>query len=373
MPTSAWDVVHDIVANAPPAFISPPMTSVSVGIVLHNSAADIEACLRAVSGQQRAPDHVVVIDNASDDEGLRLARRVSPEALTRREARNVGFAAGQNLAISLAPADIHLALNPDCQLAPDFINQAVAALERDPTAGSVSGRLLRFRANVGGDQPFDEDSTDVLDSVGMIGLRNRRVLDRGSDESSFRRYGAEEYVFGTSGAAGVYRRAMLEDIAVDGQFFDESFFAYREDVDLAWRAQHRGWRCRYVPSVIARHRRLVAPGRRRVVPAIVNRLSLANRWRMIAKNETDEGWRQDWAAIALRDLAAVGYCLLREQPTLLAVADVVTDRHQLATWRRSIQSRRVAPATDVIQWFGRRAALPITDGTSGPGRGVGIS
>jgi GT2 family glycosyltransferase len=352
--------VHHIVANASPVFISPPMTSVSVGIVLHNSAADIAACLGALSRQYRTPDHIVVIDNASDDDGLRLARRASPAAVTRRQAQNIGFAAGQNLAMSLAPADVHLALHPDCQLAPDFINQAVAALERDPTAGSVSGRLLRFRADVEGDQPFEEDATDVLDSVGMIGLRNRRVLDRGSDEPSFRRYDAGEYVFGTSGAAGVYRRAMLEDIAVEGQFFDESFFAYREDVDLAWRAQHRGWRCRYVPSAVARHRRRVAPGRRRMVPAILNRLSLANRWRMIAKNETDEGWRQDWVAIALRDLAAVGYCLLREQPTLLAVADVVTDRHQLATWRRSIQSRRVASATDVIQWFGRRAALPLS-------------
>ena len=55
-------------------------------------------------------------------------------------------------------------------------------------------------------------------------------------------------MFGASGAAALYRRAMLDDVRVEGEWFDENFFAYREDADLAWRAQLLGWRCRYVAA-----------------------------------------------------------------------------------------------------------------------------
>ena len=225
----------------------------------------------------------------------------------------------------------------------------------------MAGRLLRFRDPEAAFQPLDEAPYDVLDSTGMIALRNRRVLDRGTEETANMRYVKDEYVFGVSGAAGVYRRAMLEDIAFEGQYFDESFFAYREDVDLAWRAQQRGWRCRYLPTALARHRRRVAPGRRRLLPSYINRLSLTNRWRMIAKNETHEGWAADWAEIVGRDLAALGYCALREQRTLLSVFDLVRDRTRLRAWRRAIAAGRQVPAAEMLQWFGRRSALPAPE------------
>jgi GT2 family glycosyltransferase len=192
----------------------------------------------------------------------------------------------------------------------------------------------------------------------MVALRNRRVLDRGSGELASGRHLDHEYVFGASGAAAVYRRQMLEDVAYKGEFFDEIFFAYREDVDLAWRAQHRGWRCRYLPTALARHRRRVAPGRRAQLPAWINRISLANRWRMIAKNETSFGWRHDWPAILGRDLATIAYCVLREQKTLLAVGDVAHDAGRLAGWRRHIARSRSADPDAVMQWFGRMQAEP---------------
>lgn len=335
------------------------MTTVTVSIVLHNSAPDIRACLAAVAGQVRQPDRVAILDNASVDGGLEVARRAMPDALFRRSDLNLGFAAGQNAAMRMAEADIHVTLNPDCLLAPDFVHRVVQALEADPTAGSLSGRLLRFRDEAdASEQPLEEVSDDVLDSTGMVALRNRRVLDRGTAEPASGHYLVDEYVFGTSAAAGVYRRAMLEDVAYNGEVFDESFFAYREDVDLAWRAQLFGWRTRYAPAALARHRRRVAPGRRRRLPHFVNRISVANRWRMIAKNETWLGWRTDWPAIIGRDLGILAYAAVLEQRTVLAVADAIASRRELAAWRRFIQSgRRVAPS-EMLAWFGRQSALP---------------
>lgn len=337
------------------------MTSVTVSIVLHNSAVDIASCLTAVARQRRAPDEIVVLDNASADGGLAVAERAMPGIRLIQGYRNMGFAAGQNRAMAAAPADVHVVLNPDCQLAPSFIDITVASLERMPGVGSLTGRLLRFRpGSPDTDQPMEELPDDILDSTGMLGLRNRRVLDRGSDRSAAGQYLRPAYVFGASGAAAVYRRKMLEDVSVDGQLFDEAFHAYREDVDLAWRAQLRGWYCLYEPDAMARHRRRVAPGRRRALPAVINRLSIANRWRMIAKNETNIGWSRDWPAIIGRDAVTIGYCALREQSSLAAIGDVFRDRNRLRRWRRQIMSRRTADAEWVADWFGRReeSSLP---------------
>jgi GT2 family glycosyltransferase len=235
----------------------------------------------------------------------------------------------------------------------------------------VTGRLLRFRDGHPDGGPIEESDDDRFDSTGMVALRSRRVLDRDSDQPARGRRTEAEYVFGASGAAAVYRRSMLEDIAIAGEFFDEAFFAYREDVDLAWRAQLFGWRCRYVPSALARHRRRVSPGRRRTTPATINRLSVANRWRMIAKNETRLGWRRDWRAIVARDIAIIGYCGLREQRSLLAIPDVIGDAPRLRSSRREIMRRRRADPRDVLAWFGGRSAIGIDVSTAHPGQSIG--
>lgn len=328
---------------------------VTVGVVLHDSAADIHACVTALAGQTRQADAVVVLDNGSSDGGLEVARAAMPEARLERSAVNTGFAAAHNRVMALEPADVHVLLNPDCRLAPTFIERAVNALDVDPTIGSVSGRLLRFRDDSPDSAPLEELDSDVLDSTGMVAHRNRRVLDRSSDLSAAGRDLAAADVFGASGAAAVYRRTMLEDVAFEGEFLDEGFFAYREDVDLAWRAQLLGWRCRYVPTALARHRRRVAPGRRGRLPARINRLAVGNRWRVIAKNELPDGWRRDWPVILARDLQILGFCALREQRSLLAAIDVARDAGPLRARRRDVMRRRRADDDDVLGWFGHRS------------------
>ncbi len=337
--------------------------SVTVGVVLHDSALDVVGCLAALDRQTRRPDSVVVLDNGSSDGGLDLARAAMPGARFERSDVNLGFAAGHNRIMGMARAEAHVLLNPDCRLAPTFLERCLVALDADARAGAVSGRLLRFRDDAPDGGPLEELSDDIIDSTGMQGLRNRRVLDRSSEQPANGRDMTAVEVFGTSGAAAVFRREMLEDVAFEGEILDESFFAYREDVDLAWRAQLLGWRCRYEPGAIARHRRRVAPGRRRQLPERINRLSTANRWRMIAKNELAAGWRRDWAAILARDVQILGYCVLREQRTLAAIADVVGDAERLRQRRHDVMRRRRADDDAVIRWFGRDSERPVGGGS----------
>ncbi len=147
---------------------------------------------------------------------------------------NVGFAAAQNQAIRLSSGDWVLTLNPDVLLLPNFIEALVEAGQFDPRIGTVCGKLLTMSAH------FEIPERPVVDSTGIYFNPMLRHLDRGSQEVDNGHYLQYEYVFGATAAAALYRRAMIDDIALDGEFFDSDFFVYREDADVAWRAQLDG-------------------------------------------------------------------------------------------------------------------------------------
>ena len=90
----------------------------------------------------------------------------------------------------------------------------------------------------------------VIDTTGIYFTPEMRHFDRGWKEPDEGQYRDLEYVFGASAAAALYRREMIDDISGGGEFFDPDFFAYREDADVAWRAQLMGWRCLYVPDAV---------------------------------------------------------------------------------------------------------------------------
>ena len=95
-----------------------------------------------------------------------------------------------------------------------------------------------------------------------------RHFDRGWRQPDERQFDHAEYVFGATAAAALYRRDMIEDISIQGEFYDPDFFIYREDADVAWRAQLMGWKCMYAPYARGYHVRKVLPGNRRALPPI---------------------------------------------------------------------------------------------------------
>ena len=103
---------------------------------------------------------------------------------------------------------------------------------------------------------------------------------------------------------------MIEDVSVDGDFFDPDFFVYREDADVAWRAQLLGWRCIYTPAARAYHVRSVTPENRRSVPRGINMHCVKNRFLMRIKNVTAGVYRRHWLAMTLR-----GYVESRQHRT----------------------------------------------------------
>ena len=149
---------------------------------------------------------------------------------------------------------------------------------------------------------FDLPEKQLVDSTGIYFTPMLRHLDRGSQEVDNGHYLNFEYVFGATAAAALYRRAMIEDISIHGEFFDPDFFVYREDADVAWRAQLMGWRCMYTPMARGYHVRNVLPGNRRALPSAINMHSVKNRFLMRWKNMTPDLYRRNWRSITGRDL-----------------------------------------------------------------------
>jgi GT2 family glycosyltransferase len=160
-----------------------------------------------------------------------------------------------------------------------------------------------------------------------------------------------QYVFGATGAAALYRRAMVEDVSVEGEFFDEDFFAYREDADLAWRAQLLGWKCLYVPVAVGWHERRVTPERFSQLPLVINWHSVKNRFLMRLKNATLGTCLRLFLPVTLRDVTIIGYSLVGDRRILSALAFVWKNRQRTLRKRRIIQARRQVGEPEIRSWF----------------------
>src|SRR5436190_526926 len=318
---------------------------VSVTIVTYNSGRFIKRCLESVLEQKYQNLEVVIVDNASTDGTVDILEQFAETCRIYYNDANLGFAAAQNQAIGLAQGEWVLTLNPDVLLLPNFVQAMVDAGNVDPKIGTVCGKLLSILST------FDLPEKQLVDSTGIYFTPMLRHLDRGSQEIDNGHYLNFEYVFGATAAAALYRRQMIDDISISGEFFDPDFFVYREDADVAWRAQLMGWRCMYTPHARGYHVRNVLPGNRRALPPEINMHSVKNRFLMRMKNISGDLYRQNWFSITLRDLAVVGCCLLREHTSLKAFWFLAKNWKRVMAKRKLIQGRRMVTTEEIAAWF----------------------
>ena len=318
---------------------------VSITIVTWNSAKYLDECFASLLRQDCPDLEVIIVDNASDDGTRAVLERIEPHWRVIYNDKNVGFAAGQNQAIRASLGEWVLCLNPDVVLSPDFIMQLVRAGEAHPEAGSLCGKLLRWDAD------GDPRQTNMIDSTGIYFTRNMRHLDRGAEEIDRGQYDRAQYVFGASGAAAFFRRDFIDDVSVEGEFFDEEFFAFREDGDLAWRAQLMGWKCLYTPKAVAWHVRRVTPERRKDLPLVINWHSAKNRFLMRGKNAS--GWLcwRLFFPVLWRDIMTFGYAAVCDRRLWSAVVYWWKARDSIRHKRAIIQSRRRVSDRELLWWF----------------------
>jgi GT2 family glycosyltransferase len=211
-----------------------PLASVIVPSL--NGAHLLPACLDSLVTQSYPAVEVIVADGASHDATPDLLARRYPTIRLLTLRRNLGFAGNVNAGLRAARGDVLCLLNNDARAAPDWVAACVETLAQQPEVGSVASKLL-----------YSDERT--INSAGDLMCRDGAARQRGNARQDAPEWDASVPVFGASGGAAAYRRAMLADVGM----LDEQFFMYLEDVDLAFRAQLRGWACVYQPAARAVH------------------------------------------------------------------------------------------------------------------------
>jgi GT2 family glycosyltransferase len=327
------------------------ISKVAVGIINYGDYQHLPVCLDSVKRQSLKADRIMLLDNQSRAEAIRPIASAYPDVDLLSMRENLGYSGGANRIIGEAEGyEYVLLLNPDAVLDSRCLEQMVLAMDSAPGAGSVGGKLVL------GDPQFGNGpgatGPRILDSTGHLVFRNRRVIDRGHDEQDVGQYDRPEEIFSVCGAAVLFRRAMLEEVEIGGEYFDEDFFAYKEDVDICWRAQLLGWHSLYHPAATAYHLRgWKRRDDRRRVPWVRKYHSFKNHYLMMIKNELPALFWRDFLPILWLGVRATAYISVMEPALWRSVLDLRKYWPAAQHKRRIIMGRRRASVAMMGRWF----------------------
>jgi len=308
----------------------------TVAIINFGQDQLIIGCVASVYRQTAQPTEIVLVDNSGHLQGEAFGM----DGVTFLQPdKNLGYAGGSNLALSLCQTDYILVMNPDVLLETDYTARILAYLEQERQTAAVGGLLLRY--------DFAHDNTtNLIDSAGIVGSRSGRFWDRGQGSEWTGQY-TSGLVFGVSGAAAFFRVEALRAVAVNGEAFDEDMLAYKEDIDMAWRLCLRGWSSALLVEAVAYHGRAAGGSEngwrerlaaRRRHSMIARRLAFKNQFLLLLKN----GNRNDldlWP-VFMRLLILLGYTCIFE-PSVLCVVPQLISQLPRAWSKRRLQKNRI--------------------------------
>lgn len=183
---------------------------------------------------------VILIDNASTDDSIKLAKEKygrSPALIIIKNCANMGFAAGNNVGTTYAKGKYVLFLNNDTVVEPNWLIELVSVMESDAKIGAAQSKLLSLA-----DKKTIDSAGDFVDYYGLSFQRGWGEEDRGQ-------YNRVEEIFSARGAAFIVRNKILSEIGA----FDPDFFFCYEDIDLSWRIRLNGHKIVFVPKSIVYH------------------------------------------------------------------------------------------------------------------------
>jgi GT2 family glycosyltransferase len=297
---------------------------VTVAILNYDGRELLDAVMPSVLAQRYDGVHVVVVDNGSRDDSAEHVRRHWPTVKVIQIPENVGVAAALNRAVAASNSEFVALLNNDVELEPRWLGELINALDAHPEAASASGKLLRYH------------DREIIDAAGDLMLWSSAVVNRGSGQIDRGQFDRPQAVFAACAGAALYRRSAFEIVGP----FDESFFAYLEDIDWAVRAQLSGLGSWYVPAAVGYHMGGATTSKRK---GFYGRLQRRNQIVLVVKNFPAEallrhGWKIAihqllWLAASARD------GMLREH--LRAWFDVLVRLPSALRARRAIQRSRL--------------------------------
>lgn len=333
------------------------MSKLSVHLVAWNSTKYISYIFESLRAQTFKDWELLVIDNNSQDGSADLVEKELEDfpvfARLIKNKENLGFAKGHNQAVQASSSEYFQLYNQDIYLAPDYLEKVVQMMDNNPDAGAGQGLLLRWDFS-------NQNKTDVIDTLGLKVLRNRRVVDYKTGEIHKGSTSVNE-VFGISGALPMYRHEAVEQAMFEGQMFDEDFFMYKEDVDLAFRLRSQGWKAYTAPGAKAWHDRTAAGPKemsdkaalenRASKPAFINYHSYKNHLMVLLKNEHCANLSKDWFWIFWYEFKKLMYLMFTDWKTLKSLAEIKKLWPRLMKKRKQVMRDYKIKPDQLRKWY----------------------
>lgn len=208
---------------------------ISIVIPNYNGNAYLQPCIHSIMRQNYDDLEIIIIDNASTDSDYEWVREYEHIKFVRLD-KNYGFSRAINEGVKLAQYEFVVLLNNDTELKANFLVELERAIRKDEKIFSVCSKMIRY------------DNPNLIDDAGdeytILGWAYKR-----GDGKSINQYNRYENVFSSCAGAAIYRKSLLQQLGG----FDESFFAYMEDVDLSYRANLQGYKNMYCPKAQVYH------------------------------------------------------------------------------------------------------------------------
>jgi len=319
---------------------------VTIIIVTWNSIKYLPDCLKSIFEQTFRDFSVIIIDNGSIDDTVNYIKKNYPQIFIKENQENIGFAKANNQGISLANSEYALLCNQDIILEKDFLEKALQTIKSDQKIASVGGKLLKIQ-----DLPVSK-KPDIIDSCGIKASKSHYFKEIGANKKDQGQYNKLNEVFGISGALVLFKKQALEQIKFQEEYFDENYFSYKEDIDLAWRLRLAGYKSICNPNAVAYHVRSISKlTGRKIRPVSINQLSYKNHLLTIIKNQTLLNLVIYFPFILFFEIKKIIYILLLEQSTLISLLEYFKQIPSALKKRKFIMLNKKVSSKEIRKWF----------------------
>lgn len=367
---------------------------VTISVINYNGRKVVFTAIESAVNQKYANLEIIITDNASTDGTREEIEKMIPEWEKRRKEisgaensgdltqnivyikneTNNGFGRPHNQAMRIGRGDFILLLNDDAILAENCIEEVLKSFD-DEKVGAVQSKLLRYNFDKHEIFKDSEDPTlNRIDTVGFQVFKNRRIVCIGQGEADRGQFDEGMEIFGADGAAPIYRKAALEDIKLpvlelkgrkkinEFEYFDEDFFMYKEDVDLAWRLRLNGWKAVYNPKALVYHGRgsgdsmaksyiKIIEERRKINPRAKYYSFLHQRLMQIKDDYPELLFKKHFKEFIVKEVGAWGYMIIFERFTFRLAKDFYRLVPLFVKKRKLVMAKAKVSSEEMAKWF----------------------
>lgn len=334
---------------------------VSIHLPVYNEKKRIRQALFAVFSQTYENIEVLVFDNNSSDNTVKIVQNEFPKAKIFESKKNLFVGPANNEASKMTTGKYIVSVSADVVIANDFVEEMVKVMESDSKIGALQAKILHITP--------DGEKTNTIDTTGFEIYKSRRLINRGHGEKDKGQYDTPGEIFAYEGAAPVWRREAFEDCSVSvkrrgvklKEAHDEDFMWMSDDVDFGWRINLFGWKNYYTPKVLAWHERQTTQKlasskldfikMRRSIRSDKKTLDILNYRLTILKNDFGVSLLKNILPIFKREIMLFLYFLIFEQRTLLAYPKIIAKIPKILKKRKYIMSHKKRSRQEMERWF----------------------